>query len=386
MSGLGVNRDYLKKRNRGLALKLVATKQCTSRIELSKEMGLTKTAISAIVGELIDRKYLVETEKEITKDQGRNPVGLEIAAASPRYAGVLIQRGYAEAILCDLSLKSFKYEKVEREWQSEQELMSTVTRLLDHMLENEENVAGIGVSSIGPVDVKAGIIKNPGYFNGIKNVEITAPLRERFSLPVYFDHDNQSAAMAEQLFGNGHGYQDILLVGIGRGVGCGIILGGKRCHSKFGYPPEIGHMSINNCGNTCICGNVGCLETYIASNVIEEKVRLATGKQMNYRDFCQREEEPEIRKIMEEMVWNLSSAIVSLVNILNFQIVLLGMDSVYWPERYVRMLEEIINERKFIRNEGTRTLVRKVAFLERTPVLGAACNALNKTFDGDLLN
>ena len=75
-------------------------------------------------------------------------------------------------------------------------------------------------------------------------------------------------------------------------------------------------------------------------NVIEEKVRLAAGKANELSGFLP-ERGRTGSKIMEKMVWNLSSAIVSLVNILNFQIVLLGMDSVYWPERYVRMLEEI---------------------------------------------
>ena len=119
------------------------------------------------MGKLIDRKYLVETEKKKLLKTRAKSVGLEIATTSPRYAGVLIQRGY-ETILCDLSLKNFKgYEKNGAEWQ--QELMSTVTRLLDHMLEKKENVAGIGVSNYrNTVDVKAGIIKNQGYFNGIK--------------------------------------------------------------------------------------------------------------------------------------------------------------------------------------------------------------------------
>ena len=63
MSRLGVNKDYLKKRNRGLVLQLIATERCSSRIELSRQTGLTKTGISAIVNELLEKGYLTETEK-----------------------------------------------------------------------------------------------------------------------------------------------------------------------------------------------------------------------------------------------------------------------------------------------------------------------------------
>lgn len=385
MPKLGVNRDYLKKKNRGLVLKLVATGRCSSRIELSKQTGLTKTAISAIVGELIEKQYLVETEKESTKDQGRNPVGLAVAVGSPRYAGVMIGRGCAEAVLCDLALKCYKYERVERKWSSGKEIIETIYRLLDSVLENETNVMGIGVSSIGPVDVKSGIIRNPGFFNGIRDVEITEPIRKKYHLPVFFDHDNQSAAIAEQLYGNARGYQDILLVGIGIGVGCGIMLQGKRCHSSSGYSPEIGHLSINHHGNKCICGNIGCLETYISTPVIEKKASEAIGYPVSYREICQKSEEPAFHAVLEEMVWNLSCGIISLQNIMNFEAVLLGMDSIYWPDKYVQMLEEIINEKKFA-NKEARTIVRKTAFLEKTAALGAACNALVKVFDGEILD
>ena len=383
MAVKGVNRSFLKKTNRGLALKLIATRQCTSRIELSREMGLTKNTISVIVGELMEKGYLVETAKQMTNEPGPNPVGLEIGPDAPKYAGVLIQRGFAEAVLCDMTMKIRKYERVEKDWHNKEDLMRAVFRLLDHLLEDEENVSAIGVSSIGPIDIKKGKIVHPLYFHDIADVDISAPLHERYRLPVFFDNDNQSAALVEQLFGNGRGFQDILMVGISHGVGCGIISGGKRYHSYSGYQPEIGHMSIDVHGNKCICGNIGCLETYIASHVIEKKVWAATGLRMEYGEICRTENNPAVEQIMAEMIQDLACALISLLNILNCEIVLLNLDSVYWQDRYVQMLEDIINDRKFSYREH-RTLVRKAKFLDKTQILGAACNAVNHCFEGEL--
>ena len=383
MATKGVNRDFLKKSNRGLALKLIATKQCASRIELSKAMGLTKPAISAIVNELMEKGYLVETHKQMTSDPGPNPICLEIGPGAPKFAGLLLQRGYAESTVCDMNMRILRYERVEKRWKNGEELMQTAYRLLDHMMEMEENVRAIGVSSIGQVDVNKGRILTPLYFNGIENVDVTAPIAARYGLPVFFDHDNQSAALVEQLFGNGRGYQDILMIGIGHGVGCGIVMGGQRYHSHTGFPPEIGHVSIDVRGNQCRCGNIGCLETYIMSPVIEEKVRAAMGRPMDYREICQRENSPAINAIMEEMILDLSGAVVSLLNILNCEIVLLGLDSIYWPDRYVQLLEDIIHARKFS-NRVRRTLVRKAGFLDKTQILGAACNAVSRCFEGEL--
>ena len=383
MATRGVNRDYLKKSNRGLALKLIATKQCASRIELSKRMRLTKPAISTIVNELLERGYLVETQRHLTGEPGPNPVGLEIGPGAPKYAGVLIQRGYAEAAVCDMNMRIQRYERVEQTWKDNDDLMRNVFRLMDDMLDSNPDVAAIGVSSIGPIDVKRGRILRPLYFGGIGDIDVTAQLRARYGLPVYFDHDNQNAALVEQLYGNGRGYQDILMIGISRGVGCGIVSEGRRYHSSMGYTPEIGHVSIDGHGNRCICGNIGCLETYIVPHVIEAKVREATGRAMDYREICQAEGDPAVDAIMEEMIENLSTALVSLLNILNFEIVLLSLNAILWPDRYLKRLEDIINRRKFSNHEH-RTLVRKAGFLDRTQVLGAVCNAIYACFEGDL--
>ena len=261
--------------------------------------------------------------------------------------------------------------------------MDTAFMLLDHMIQSEDNVRAIGVSSIGQVDVKNGMILSPLYFNGIENVAVTAPIKARYDLPVYFDHDNQSAALVEQLFGNGRGYQDILMIGIGHGVGCGIVANGERYHSHTGYPPEIGHVSIDVRGNRCRCGNIGCLETYIMSPAIENKVKEAIGRSMSYQEICQADNVPEIDGIMREMINNLSGAVISLLNILNCEIVLLGLDSIHWPDRYVRLMEDIINERKFS-NRKQRTLVKKAGFLDKTQILGAACNAITRCFEGEI--
>lgn len=385
MATLGVNREFLKKSNRGLALKLIATKQCASRIELSKAMGLTKTAISAIVSELMAKGYLVETHRQTTGEPGPKPMILEIGPGAPKFAGVLIQRGYAEAVLCDLYMNILKFERIERPWDSGAALMETVFELLDRALKGRRDVAAIGISSIGRVDVLRGRITKPLYFNGIENVDVVAPVAERYGLPVYFDHDNQSAALAEQLYGNGRGCQDILMIGVGHGVGCGIVTEGHRYHNRSGMAPEIGHMSIDVNGNRCACGNIGCLETYIMTPVIREKVRLATGRDLSYRDICHMSDDPAIDGILTEMIVNLSDAVVSLLNILNCEIVLLCLDCVHWPDRYVSMLEDIINARKF-NNRETRTPVRKAGFMESAQVLGAACNAVNRCFKGELDN
>lgn len=382
MKKLGKNKEDQKRSNWGLVLRLIATKQCNSRIDLSKATGLTKTAISQIVGEMMQQGILVESEKELRMETGRNPMKLIISPKAPKFVGILIERTYCAAVLCDFNLQILKREQTRKEWTSEEELLEDVFRLIDHMLSEGFPVAAIGAASIGPVNVAAGRIVNPNYFHGIHDVAIRDILEERYHLPVYFDHDNQSAALAEYLYGNGRGYQDILLVSVGKGVGSGIMVQGHRIHSTYGYAPEIGHTSIDYRGKQCICGNRGCLEQYVNSDVLLPKFHSVTGKELTYEQYMALTDQPEIDQIMQQCIRSLTAGILSTLNVLNSQIILLGMHCCYWPEKYIRQIEQEINRLKF-GNKNVHIPVRKVHFLLDSQLLGAACNAMNWIFNGE---
>lgn len=381
---MNADREDMKKKNRGTVLKLIATRRCTSRIELSREMNLTKTAISKIVAELIERGFLTETKKQENTDLGRNPIGLDIADTAPLFIGILIMRDFCEAVLCNMRLEILRHEKLYQSWSSQEELMETVYSLTDQMMLGAENIGGLGVACVGPLDSIEGVIESPPYFHGIHDVPVAGLLKERYQLPVFCDNDNQSAALAEKLYGIGKDYQDIFLVGIANGVGCGIIIGNDKYQSSSGYTPEIGHLSIDYQGETCVCGNRGCLELYLNSRTVLKRMREATGKFYDYKTFCELWENPAVGAIFEDLVEKLAAGLVSVVNILNPELIIIGHNGVWWPEKYLQELEEKVNERKFS-NRQIRTKVVKAGYLDKTAVLGGACNAIQQYFQGELL-
>ena len=384
MTKLGMNKDDQKRSNRGLVLKLIATGKCSSRVDLARETGLTKTAISHIVNAGIEKKMFVETSVQATPEHGRNPIGLAISPEMPKIMGILIQRGFTEAVLCDVQLNILRLEKSEKECRTAQELVEEVFRLADRIMEGDEKIIGIGCASIGPVNVTEGLIVAPLHFNGIRNVPIRRLLEERYHVPVCFDHDNQSAALAEFYYGNGKGYEDVLLVSVGKGVGCGVVVDGHRIHSFTGFAPEIGHVSIDRHGKLCKCGNRGCVETCINSIDVRNRMRKRTGLDLTYREFCQRTDLPGVRTVLEEVSDDLVQALLNTLNILNSQTILLCMDCIYWPEEYIERIEHLVNEKKF-GNRGIQIPVRKVKFLDKAQVLGAAANVVSRLFSGELL-
>lgn len=115
-------------------------------------------------------------------------------------------------------------------------------------------IAGIGIASIGPLDITQKRILYPPNFCSIGNLYIGELLEERFRLPVYLDNDMNASAIAEQFYGVGKTADTLAYVGFGSGVGAGIMIHGKLLHGSAGFAGEIGHISINPQGPPCSCG------------------------------------------------------------------------------------------------------------------------------------
>ena len=98
----GYNSVRTKNRNRGIVLRLIAGKQL-SRADITKKIGLTKMAITKIVGELIEDGYIVEGKGESAPGVGRAPTFLEISAQSPVSLGLYISRNELAVIACPSS-------------------------------------------------------------------------------------------------------------------------------------------------------------------------------------------------------------------------------------------------------------------------------------------
>ncbi|MDY5846841.1 MAG: ROK family protein [Bariatricus sp.] len=384
MAGMtGKNSISSRQYNRGLILKLIATGVCNTRIDLSRTTKLAKMTVTNIISEFLEQGLVTECEEEPTEVCGRNPIRLQIAEKAPKVVGLLILRDRIEAVLGTMTLELLRTESICFDELTEESLIQYSCDVIDRVLSGETEVLGIGVAALGPVDIKRGIIMSPPRFYGIHDIDIVSVLKEKYSLPVYLDHDNSSAALAENLFGSGQKVQDFIFLGVSNGIGSGIISGGEVFHNRQGFEAEIGHMSIDRNGILCPCGNKGCLEMYASSHVVLEKLQSITGRKADFKDFCQMSKDSEIKTVFEEMVEDIGAALVNIVNLLHPEMIVLGCDCIFWDEKYVKMLEEIVNSKQMIRQN--HICIKKAYFGENAQLLGAAANILNQTFKGNLL-
>ena len=135
----------------------------------------------------------------------------------------------------------------------------------------KEDVVGVGIGVPGPVDDKGVVYKCVNLGWGVLN--INEELGRLLDMPVKGGNDANVAALGEMWKGGGQGFESIVVVTLGTGVGGGIIMNGKILTGAKGAAGEIGHIHVDDDEkDVCGCGNTGCLEQFASATGV---VRLA---------------------------------------------------------------------------------------------------------------
>ena len=129
-----------------------------------------------------------------------------------------------------------------------------------------DDIEGMGMGVPGPVKDDGTVLKCVNLGWGVFNVEKALSVICG-GVKVKAGNDANVAALGEMWQGGGKGYEDVVMITLGTGVGGGIIRGGKIVAGTNGAAGEIGHMPmIDDESECCGCGKKGCLEQYASAN------------------------------------------------------------------------------------------------------------------------
>ncbi len=156
-----------------------------------------------------------------------------------------------------------------------EKILPDIAEALEKKMEEKglqkEDMAGVGIGAPGPIDKDGTVYEAVNLGWGVFSIRDT--LQELCGMPVRAGNDANVAALGEMWKGGGQGYQNLVLVTLGTGVGGGILVNGEILNGATGAGGEIGHIHIQDGEeDACGCGNHGCLEQYASATGI---VRLA---------------------------------------------------------------------------------------------------------------
>ena len=154
-----------------------------------------------------------------------------------------------------------------------QELIELLFTTAETMLANnaaiKDNIEGIGICCGGPLDSITGVILSPPNLPGWDNIPIVEMTKKRFGKKALLQNDANACALAEWKYGAGKGFNNIIFLTFGTGMGAGLILNGKLYSGANDFAGEIGHVRLADSGPIGY-GKAGSLEGFCSGGGIAQ--------------------------------------------------------------------------------------------------------------------
>lgn len=396
-----IDHRTLKLSNQLLILNTLREKGALSRNQLKAETALSWGTITAFVKELLDEGILTETGKEVS-DLGRKPMGLDLNTQSNHVVGVRLGGTSIKAVILDVRGKILHEHQAPTNPHADcpeiiRQIMTVVDEALTRAGIQTSHLAGIGFTAPGAIDAAAGICLYAPRHPSWRNVPIRDILKDRYQIPCFVEHSNNSSALGEQWFGAGMSTANFLCVPIGDGISVGIIIHGQIYRGHDSMAGEFGHTCIDPAGPTCVCGRKGCLEEYASGRALTRQAARADreGRGGGMRALIPPEAEitPEVlfqaakakdaeaRKIFQTMGCYLGIGLANLINLFNPELIIISGGVARSSRFFLSALKQALHKHAW--NFSSQKIV--VSRLDDPVVLGAASLVLREIYRGGLL-
>ena len=213
---------------------------------------------------------------------------------------------------------------------------------------------------------------------------------KRWGCPVSLNNDAELGALGEWAAGAGRGEGNLAYIKVGTGIGAGLLLDGQIYRGVTGSAGEIGHLTMEENGPVCTCGNHGCLEAIAGGRAIalqaQEAVRKGKRTQMAaiqpVESISVREVAAAARlgdllaqQILAKAGTHIGIAIAGLVNLFNPGMIVIGGGVARTGDLLLEPMRQAVQRRSLA--ASTRVVRITTAMLgRRSSGMGAVIQAL----------
>lgn len=203
------------------------------------------------------------------------------------------------------------------------------------------DMRAIGVGVAGSHKSSEGMCMFSPNFADSRGVPILPPINAALGLPSFMLNDVAVQTLGEYTFGAGRGYDNVVMITLGTGIGGGAVIDGDlRIGPTEGFA-EVGHMIIEPDGPWCACGNRGCWESLAARDAIvrravakmQEGRQTAIGEMVEYRlgsitpaliARCAEQGDAVATEVLSETGYYLGIGITNLIQLYNPEAMIVG--------------------------------------------------------------
>jgi glucokinase-like ROK family protein len=369
-----------------------------SRAEIARQILLTRAAVSTIIDDL-ERAGLVDESDTGPTTGGRRPILLEI---DPRFGYIVgIDMGATHVGLVVTDFSAHVLEEIEHPFVVADGPRSCLAIINDYLTEllgrlnlNINQVTAVGMGVPGPVVAEAGGVSSPPIMPGWDEYPIRKTLQELWHVPVSLGNDAELGALGEWAYGAGRGETNLAYIKVGTGLGAGLLIDGQIYRGTTGTAGEIGHITIQENGPLCTCGNYGCLEAMAGGEAIARKAREAikAGKRTQLSDLAPdtilavnvaaaaQRGDLVAQQIITEAGSHLGIAVASLVNLFNPGMVVIGGGVSQLGDLLLEPIRKTVMERS-LHSSAKAVRIMSSVLGRRASSMGAVVQAINLSLD-----
>lgn len=365
-----------------------------SRADLAERMGLTRAAVSLIVNDLLESGVIQEAEIR-SAPSGRPPVTLEINPKLGLVGAIDMGASHMSVAVADFTARILQEFEIPLDIKNgPKACLAEANQQLLKLLESQgmsiSNISAVGIGVPGPVITEAGMVLAPPIMPGWDRYPIRGTLEGMWGCPVTLNNDAELGALGEWAYGAGRGEKNIAYIKVGTGIGAGLILNQQIYGGTTGAAGEIGHLTIDENGPLCNCGNHGCLEAFASGHAIAQQGQLLiqSGKRTLLADLrsekitahevaeAARRGDLHAQEILRRSGTFIGIAIAGLINLFNPSIVIIGGGVAQVGDLLTAPIRQAVRERAMRASEQSMRIT--TAMLGRRSLLmGAIVQAIN---------
>ena len=202
-------------------------------------------------------------------------------------------------------------------------IIQSIKNLILELAQDSDGKSSIGICTPGALSTDSGLIKNSNTQCLIGH-DLKNDLQHLLKQDISIENDANCFALAEATLGAGKNSNLIFGVIIGTGVGGGIIIDGKIYHGRTNIAGEWGHHCLHYQGNSCYCGNQGCVETYISGPALEKNWSQLSGLNQSLPEIIQNTDNPKFDNWKKIFLNDFGLSLSNVIDVLDPDVIILG--------------------------------------------------------------
>lgn len=329
----------MKQSNREMILKILRRNPAISRADLAKRTKLSRPSVSAIVLDLIEDGFVTEIGSG-TSTGGRKPILLQYNATYQFVIGGIIEDDQLSLVLANLDGVEIECINFNLTLPMPgREIFELVADGIDQFVarhcESREQVLGITVGIPGiSKDHASRFLHSPGIL--AESDEEIEKVIQRLGFPILIENDVNLMTIGEYVLKNDQQLDSLLFIFASRGVGCGFMMNQQLQRGHSQAAGEIGSLFIGD--PTKLQAHMGIFESNYGALGVSKTLKLSSSTKAIQSMVENASRDEDIQQFYNDYQLNWEKAILSVVSVIDPEVVILSGDLTYLGNSFIKRL------------------------------------------------